>query len=136
MAATFVVTLREGLEAALLLGVFRERGETRLFLWGLVSQTAEGASWDRLAGGALGVATAAALGWAVFHGGTRLSVRHFFTVTSVVLPLVAAGLFSTGLGKPQGLGLLPPAGAFWDTSFLLSDPGLGCRVSAGAAGAP
>src|SRR5207247_961733 len=41
-------------------GVFREGAETVLFLWGLVSQTAEGASWDRLAGGALGVATAAA----------------------------------------------------------------------------
>src|SRR5437667_407947 len=40
-------------------GVFREGAETVLFLWGLVSQTAEGASWDRLAGGALGVATAA-----------------------------------------------------------------------------
>ena len=105
-------------------GVFREGAETVLFLWGLVSQTAEGASWDRLAGGALGVATAAALGWAVFHGGTRLSVRHFFTVTSVVLLLVAAGLFSTGLGKLQGLGFLPPADAFWDTSFLLSDRGL------------
>ena len=74
--------------------------------------------------GPLGVATAAALGWAVFHGGTRLSVRHFFTVTSVVLLLVAAGLFSTGLGKLQGLGFLPPADAFWDTSFLLSDRGL------------
>src|SRR5213593_4219781 len=45
-------------------GVFREGAETVLFLWGLVSQTAEGASWDRLAGGALGIATAAALGWA------------------------------------------------------------------------
>src|SRR6266705_2918154 len=52
-------------------GVFREGAETVLFLWGLVSQTAEGASWDRLAGGALGVATAAALGWAVCHDGTR-----------------------------------------------------------------
>ncbi len=37
---------------------------------------------------------------------------------------MAAGLFSTGLGKLQGLGFLPPADAFWDTSFLLSDRGL------------
>src|SRR2546427_745913 len=117
-------------------GVFREGAETVLFLWGLVSQTAEGASWDRLAGGALGVATAAALGWAVFHGGARLSVRHFFTVTSVVLLLLGPGVFSTGLGQLQGLGLLPPADAFWDTSFLLSDRGLVGGVATGLLGYP
>src|SRR2546426_1112800 len=32
-------------------GVFREGAETVLFLWGLMSQTAEGASWWGLAGG-------------------------------------------------------------------------------------
>src|SRR5437879_376304 len=41
-------------------GVFREGAETVLFLWGLMSQTAEGASWWGLAGGVLGVLTAAA----------------------------------------------------------------------------
>src|SRR2546430_13886786 len=95
-----------------LTGVFREGAETVLFLWGLVSQTAEGASWDRLAGGALGVATAAALGWAVFHGGARLRGRHFFPLASGVLPLVAARLFRTGPRHAQGLGLLPPSRAF------------------------
>src|SRR6266480_133210 len=118
MAATFVVTLREGFEAALLLGIvyacldrFGARQHYRLVTLG----------------GALGlvaVATAAALGWMVFRGGTRLSVRRFFTVTTVALLLVAAGLFSTGLGKLQGLGALPPTEALWDTSFLLSDHGL------------
>src|SRR2546426_5911698 len=92
-------------------GVFREGAETVLFLWGLVSQTAEGASWDRLAGGALGVATAAALGWAVFHGGTRLSVGPFFPLASLGLLLVAPRPFRPGLGQLQGLGFLPPAHA-------------------------
>jgi high-affinity iron transporter len=105
-------------------GVFREGAETVLFLWGLLSQSAEGAGWGQFTGGVLGLVAAAALGLAVFRGGTRLSVRHFFTVTSVVLLLVAAGLFSTGLGKLQGLGVLPPAQTLWDTSFLLSDRGL------------
>src|SRR5437762_11879153 len=88
-------------------GVFREGAETVLFLWGLLSQTAEGAGWGGLTGGVLGVLTAAALGWTIFRGGTRLSVRHFFAVTSIVLLFLAAGLFSTGLGKLQGLGVLP-----------------------------
>src|SRR3989475_8980719 len=68
-------------------GVFREGAETVLFLWGLVSQTAEGASWDRLAGGALGVATAAGPAWAAFHGGPPRSAKHFSTPTAV-LPLL------------------------------------------------
>ena len=105
-------------------GVFREGAETVLFLWGLLSQSAERASFRPLGAGVLGVATAAALGWMVFRGGTRLSVRRFFTVTTIALLLVAAGLFSTGLGKLQGLGVLPPTEALWDTSFLLSDHGL------------
>ena len=102
-------------------GVFREGAETVLFLWGLMSQTAEGAGWGGLTGGVLGVLTAAALGWTIFRGGTRLSVRHFFAVTSIVLLFLAAGLFSTGLGKLQGLGVLPATDALWDTSALLSD---------------
>src|SRR5437899_3136689 len=98
MAATFVVTLREGFEAALLLGIVY-------------------ACLDRFG-------APDHYRWVTLGGGPRLSVRHFFAVTSVVLLLVAAGLFSTGLGKLQGLGFLPPADAFWDTSFLLSDRGL------------
>src|SRR5439155_26062971 len=59
-------------------GVFREGAETVLFLWGLLSQSAERASFRPLGAGVLGVATAAALGWLVFRGGTRLGVRRFF----------------------------------------------------------
>src|SRR5207245_11022577 len=82
-------------------GVFREGAETVLFLWGLMSQTAEGASWWGLAGGVLGVLTAAALGWTVFRGGTRRGVRHFFAATSVVLLLVAAGVVPAVRGQLQ-----------------------------------
>jgi high-affinity iron transporter len=104
-------------------GVFREGAETVLFLWGLMSQ-ANVAGWGGVAGGVLGVAAAAALGWAIFRGGRRLSLRHFFAVTSIVLLLVAAGLFSTGIGRLQGLGILPGADPLWDTSGVLSDGGL------------
>jgi high-affinity iron transporter len=104
-------------------GVFREGAETVLFLWGLMSQ-ASVAGWGGVAGGALGIGAAAALGWAIFRGGRRLSLQRFFSVTSVLLLLVAAGLFSTGIGRLQGLGLLPAADALWDTSALLSDQGV------------
>jgi High-affinity Fe2+/Pb2+ permease len=35
--------------------------------------------------------------------------------------LLAAGLFSTGVGRLQGLGFLPAADTLWDTSRWLDD---------------
>jgi len=104
-------------------GVFREGAETVLFLWGLMTQTSI-TGWGGLLGGALGVATAAVLGWAIFHSGRHVSLRSFFAVTSILLLLVAAGLFSAGVGKLEGFGLLPASPTLWDTSHLLSDRGI------------
>jgi high-affinity iron transporter len=103
-------------------GVFREGAETVLFLWGLMTQ-ADITGWGGLAGGVLGVATAAVLGWMIFRGGRHVSLPHFFAATSVLLLLVAAGLFSAGVGKLEGLGLLPASPTLWDTSRLLDDRG-------------
>jgi high-affinity iron transporter len=102
-------------------GVFREGAETVLFLWGLLAQATSRAGGAALVGGVLGVATAAALGWAIFRGGARLSLRRFFTVTSVLLLLISAGLFSAGIGKLQAMAWLPGGDPLWDTSSLLSD---------------
>ena len=104
-------------------GVFREGAETVLFLWGLMTQ-ADVTGWGGLAGGVLGVSTAAALGWAIFRGGRHVSLPRFFAVTSVLLLLVAAGLFSSGIGRLEGLGLLPASSTLWDTSRVLSDRGV------------
>jgi high-affinity iron transporter len=114
-------------------GVFREGAETVLFLWGLMTQ-ASIAGWGGAVGGVLGVAAAAALGWAVFRAGKRVSLPRFFAVTSVLLWLVAAGLFSTGVGKLEGLGALPASPTLWDTSWLLSDRGLVGSFVAGLTG--
>ncbi len=104
-------------------GVFREGAETVLFLWGLMSQAVSPSAWGGIAGGVLGVATAAVLGWAIFRGGKRISLQRFFAVTSALLLFVAAGMVSTGIGKLQGLGFLPLTNILWDTSFLVSDQG-------------
>ena len=103
-------------------GVFREGAETVLFLWGLMTQTSV-TGWGGVAGGALGIATAAVLGWAIFRGGRHVSLPRFFAVTSVLLLLVAAGLFSTGIGKLEGFGVLPASPTLWDTSRVLDDHG-------------
>jgi high-affinity iron transporter len=100
-------------------GVFREGAETVLFLWGILAQA--GTGWGSLAGGVAGVAGAAALGWAIFRGGQRVSLPRFFGVTTGFIMLLAAGLFSNGVGRLQWLGVLPASDPIWNTSWLLSD---------------
>jgi len=102
-------------------GVFREGAETVLFLWGIMAEATSVAGWSSVAGGVTGVLVAALLGWLVFRGGKRVSLPRFFAATTLLLMLLAAGLFSTGVGRLQGLGLLPMSEPLWDTSWLLSD---------------
>jgi high-affinity iron transporter len=111
-------------------GVFREGAETVLFLWGLMAEATTGLGWSGVGAGLAGIGAAAALGWLVFRGGRWLSLPHFFGATTVLILLLAAGLMSTGVGKLQGLGLVPMGAALWDTSWLLSDQsGVGSFLS-------
>src|SRR5215467_10937662 len=96
--------------------VFREGAETVLFLWGIVAQS--GGGWGSAMGGVAGVACAAAIGWAIFRGGQRLSLTRFFIM------LLAAGLLSSAVARLQGMGLLPLSEPLWNTSWLLSDGSL------------
>ncbi len=102
-------------------GVFREGAETVLFLWGIMAQAGAEAGWGGVIGGVAGVACSAGLGWAIFHGGKHVSLARFFSVTTAFIMLLAAGLFSTGVGRLQGLGFLPTSEPLWNTSWLLSD---------------
>jgi high-affinity iron transporter len=105
-------------------GVFREGAETVLFLWGIMAQATSAAGWGSVLGGFAGVATAAVLGWAIFCGGKSVSLPTFFAVTTLFIMFLAAGLFSTGIGRLQGLGLLPLGDPLWDTSLVLDDRSL------------
>jgi high-affinity iron transporter len=102
-------------------GVFREGAETVLFLWGIMAQATSAAGWGNVLGGVAGVASAAALGWAIFRGGKSVSLPRFFAITTALILLLAAGLFSTGIGRLQGLGVLPMSAPLWDTSGVLGD---------------
>jgi high-affinity iron transporter len=104
-------------------GVFREGAETVLFLWGLLTQATSPSGWASATGAVLGLATAATLGWAIFRGGRHISLQRFFAVTSVFLLLLAAGMFSTGVGRLEAMGVLPQSSMAWDTSLALDDHG-------------
>jgi high-affinity iron transporter len=77
------------------LAVLREGFETAVFL--LATFQASGNATTAAIGAVLGIAVAVGLGWAIFHGGVRLNMGRFFTLTSVVLVLVAAGLVMTAV---------------------------------------
>ncbi|HKD00537.1 MAG TPA: FTR1 family protein [Methylomirabilota bacterium] len=105
-------------------GVFREGAETVLFLWGLLTQATSTSGFASALGAFLGLVAAAALGWAIFRGGQHISLQRFFALTSALLLLLAAGMFSTGIGRLEALGFLPQSSTAWDTSFILDDQGM------------
>ena len=102
------------------LAVLREGSEVVLFLYGVAAGGAD--SGQMLAGGAAGLAAGAMVGALVYFGLLGVPLRYFFTVTSVMILLVAAGLASQAAGMLLQAGLLPPLGEpLWDTSSLVAD---------------
>jgi high-affinity iron transporter len=92
-----------------MLAVGREGLETALFLWA-ATKAAGGdgvATWQPLAGAALGLASAVLLGWAIYRGALRLNLSTFFTWTGAFLIIVAAGVLSYGVHDLQEAGVLP-----------------------------
>jgi high-affinity iron transporter len=89
--------LARGSAAALVvmafLAVLREGFETSVFL--LATFQASNDTVSAGIGATLGVLVAVALGYGIFRGGLRLNLARFFTITSAVLVLVAAGLVMT-----------------------------------------
>jgi high-affinity iron transporter len=85
-------------------GVLREGVETALFLFG----TIEGS--NRLVssiGAVIGLTLAVMLGYLFYRGASRLDLRRFFTVTSVLLLVFAAYLLASGLHELGEGGIIP-----------------------------
>ena len=78
-----------GVAAVTFILVFREGLETVLFLTPFMVQDISGT----ILGMALGIGTGLALAYAVFRFGVRLDLRRFFFFTSILLILLAGGLF-------------------------------------------
>lgn len=97
-----------GLALVAFVGVLREGVETALFLFG----TVEGS--DRLAAtasAAAGLAAAVLLGYLFYRGASRLDLRAFFTVTSVLLLLFAGWLLAQGLHELDEAEVFPESTA-------------------------
>jgi high-affinity iron transporter len=101
------------------LAVLREGIETALFL--AAAALASGIT-GTVVGGVMGLATAAALGWALYAATVRLDVRRFFTVTGALVLLFAAGLVAHGVHEFNELGWIPGVVEhIWDTTGILDE---------------
>jgi high-affinity iron transporter len=107
-------------------GVFREGLETILFLWGIVTQMGDRASLPvELSQGILGLVAGVGLVVVLFTGLLRIPLHLFFSTTSFLLILFAAGMISAGVGRLVMIGALPPLiSQIWDTSRILSEHNL------------
>jgi high-affinity iron transporter len=102
--------------------VLREGVETALFLSAAALTSGSG---QALAGGLLGIASAILLGWALAASTIRLNLQNFFTVTSLLLILFAAGLFAHGIHEFVEVGWLPAIlDPVYDLNPILSEESL------------
>lgn len=93
-----------GLFLFVFLMVFREGIETVLFLAAISIRSSDLLS---LMGGFVGLALAVGLAVAFFSGSLKVSLRRFFTVTSLVLLVVATQLFVAGVHELSEARVLP-----------------------------
>jgi high-affinity iron transporter len=101
------------------LAVLREGSETALFLYGLAAGSSTG-HLPLLSGGVLGLLGGIGVGWALYSGLAHIPIRHFFTVTSALILLMAAGMAGQmARFLVQGDVIQPLASPLWDSSKLL-----------------
>ncbi|HET9323859.1 MAG TPA: FTR1 family protein [Gaiellaceae bacterium] len=93
-----------GLAVVAFVGVLREGLETALFLLGTFENSNAVVSF---VGGALGLLAAVALGYLFYRGSSRLDLRRFFTVTSLLLLAFAGWLLFGGVHELADGGILP-----------------------------
>ncbi len=103
----FVAVVREGIETVLFLFA-----ATRVSVSPVMATT----------GGILGLVTAIAIGYSLYKGTSRLNLRTFFNVTSLLLILFAAGLLAHGIHEFNEAGIIPAvAEHVWDINQILPE---------------
>jgi high-affinity iron transporter len=103
------------------LAVLREGSETVLFLYGVSLSGGAGAG-SMAAGGLLGVAGGALVGGLLYAGLLRVPLKWFFSATSALVLLLAAGMAAQAARFLIQADILPGLAApLWDTSAFIAD---------------
>jgi high-affinity iron transporter len=114
---------------ALVVGIatLREGSEVVLFLYGIVAAGASASSL--LLGGALGLVAGAAFTALTYFGLLAIPARHIFTVTTVLITLLAAGMAAQAVQFLDASGLINVLGhRLWDSSGWLSQDSIVGRL--------
>ncbi|HET9653704.1 MAG TPA: FTR1 family protein [Usitatibacter sp.] len=120
--------------AVIAIAVLREGSETVLFLYG-VALSGEHSVATMAAGGALGLAGGALVGYLLFAGLLRIPIRWFFAATSILVLLLAAGMASQAARFLIQANVLPGlATPLWDTSGVISNSSMAGKVLQGLVG--
>jgi high-affinity iron transporter len=114
--------------------VLREGSETVLFLYGVA--ISGGASQGAMAlGGAIGLVGGVAVGWRLFNGLLRIPLRYFFSATSALVLLLAAGMAAQSARFLIQANVLPSlANPLWDTSGFVDNSSMGGKLLQGLLG--
>lgn len=101
--------------------VLREGSEVVLFLFGIAAAQGSGAP-ALLAGGAIGLLLGIAAGALLYFGLVRFAGKYLFSVTSLLVLLLASGMAALGARALAQADYLPSLGEkIWDTSRLIPD---------------
>ena len=106
-ALAFVMVLREGVETVIFLNATAFIGQF-YFLSGIA-----------------GILFAVALGYVIFAGIKKIDLKHFFSFTSVLLILFAAGLVAHGIHEFEEAGVMNPLKApLYNVNHILNENGI------------
>lgn len=117
---------------AVALAVLREGAETVLFVGGSLTGGGTTQPASALAAGSLGLVTGAGVGLIIYAGLARVPARHIFSVTNLLIALLAGSLASQLARALAQAGFLEVwTSPLWDTSHLLApDSALGTFLRA------
>jgi high-affinity iron transporter len=109
------------------LAVLREGSEVVLFLYGILAQGTSSA--DMFLGGLLGVGAGALFTALTYFGLLAIPNRYIFSVTSLLIALLAAGMAAQSVQFLNSAGVvIALEGTVWDTSSVLSESSLFGRL--------
>lgn len=116
------------------IAVLREGSETVLFLYG-VAVSGESSPASMAAGGALGLAGGLAVGWLLFAGLLRIPLKWFFSATSLLVLLLAAGMAAQAARFLIQADAIPSlASPLWDTSAFVPNASIAGKMLQGLLG--
>ncbi len=109
------------LGAAVAIAVMREGSEVVLFMMGIVMQGSN-TMGELLAGSGIGLLLGAAVSMVLYFGLAAIPLKRMFSVTGVLVTLLAAGLAASAVKQLSNAGLIDVFDTpLWNSSFILSE---------------